>query len=173
MIRALAIFLASAAIGFMLVTWQLPNTIMNTLMARAAAGSQDGRTAPPLPDDKARAIVLPSPDLAYVLCAYDLSKGPLAVTFNPPASLPYWSVAAYADNSDNFLVINDRDASHAHSVILLSPHRFYILPPLSSRAEAAPSDRGIVLFRGLMAERNDAVLKQVQDSVSCKTLSPA
>ncbi len=168
--RALAVFLVSAIVGFLLVTWQLPNTIMNVLMTRVLAVAKDGRQAPPLPDEKARAIVLPSPDLAYVLCAYDLSKGSLVVTFNPPASLPYWSVAAYADNTDNFVVLNDRNSGEMRSLVLISPNQTVPPAPPDTRLVQAPSNRGIVLFRGLMTERNEALLKQVQDSVTCKKL---
>ena len=56
-----------------------------------------------------RDIVLPSPDLLYSVCVFDVSQGPVRVTANPQLK-SYWSVALYAANSDNFFVINDRKA---------------------------------------------------------------
>lgn len=166
-IQAAAIFLAGAVLGFFLLIWQLPNYIMNTLMSRVAATADNGQLAPPLPDDKARSIVLPSPDLAYVICVYDLAAGPLAVSFNPP-DLPYWSVAAYASNTDNFVVVNDRNAGETRSLLLVSPNQPAPLAVPDRRSVQAPSDRGVVLFRGLLPDGDPAMLKQVQASVTCR-----
>ena len=164
--RYFILFLVAAGLGFIVVIWQLPSFIMTKLMDRVTEQSEGGRLASPLPDDKARSIVLPSPDLAYVICIYDLSKGPLTVSFNPP-DLPYWSVAAYADNTDNFAVVNDRNAGEMRSLVLVSPSQPTPLPVPDRRTVQAPSDRGVVLFRGLMPNRDTALLKQVQSSVTC------
>jgi len=165
--RYFVLFVVAAGLGFVVVIWQLPSFIMGKLIDRVEASSQNGRLAPPLPDDKARSIVLPSPDLAYVLCTYDLAKGSLAVTFNPP-SLPYWSVAAYADNTDNFAVINDRNSGEMRQMILVAPDKPMPLAPPDIRVVQAPSTRGLILFRGLMPNRDPALQQQVQQSVSCR-----
>jgi uncharacterized membrane protein len=96
---------------------------------------------------------------------FDLATGPMIVEFDPP-SLPYWSVAAYAANTDNFAVLNDRSAGGAHSLTLLPPGA--TLPSNAGpNTVVAPSTRGLVLFRGLMPNRDAVLLKQVQASVSC------
>jgi uncharacterized membrane protein len=166
--HGVAIFLAGAALGFFVLVWQLPNYIMNTLMGRVAAMAENGQLAPPLPDDQARSIVLPSPDLAYVICVYDLAKGPLTVSFDPP-DLPYWSVAAYAANTDNFAVINDRNAGGIRSLTVMSARQAVGPPPAGAHVIRSPTERGVVLFRGLMPERDAALLKRIQAAVSCRT----
>ncbi|HET9752176.1 MAG TPA: DUF1254 domain-containing protein, partial [Myxococcales bacterium] len=60
----------------------------------------------PLPDSAWRTVVMPSPDLLYSACAYDVSDRPLLVTAEVPEG--YWSVSAFADDTDNFFVENDR-----------------------------------------------------------------
>ena len=172
-VPALALFIAAATVGFFVVVWQLPEYIMSTLMSRVQAQAADGRMTPPLPDDKARSIVLPSPDLAYVLCAYDLSKGALMVNVMP-LTLPYWSLAAYAANTDNFFVVNNSQAVQLPgpfkltSLVLLPPGESLAIKPINTTVVQAPSLRGVVLFRGLMAERNEEWVKQAQASVSCE-----
>jgi uncharacterized membrane protein len=125
--------------------------------------------APPLPDEKSRTVVLPSPDLAYVLCPYDLSTGPLTVSFNPP-QLPYWSVAAYADNTDNFVVLNDRTMPGGGKLVLRPAGSPGSTETATTRNVDSPSSRGIVLFRGLMPNDDAALLRQIQESVSCQAL---
>lgn len=167
-LRRLAVFALGGALGFVLLSWQLPSLIMSSLMSRVAAmGGVNQPVRPPLPDEKSRSVVLPSPDLAYVICAYDLSNGPLTVTFAPPA-LPYWSVAAYAGNTDNFLVVNDRAMPGGGAFVLGLADGHTPDTIDGKRFVAAPGARGVVLFRGLIANRDPALLKQVQDSVACQ-----
>lgn len=168
-LRGLAVVVLGGVVGFVLLSWQLPNLIMDRLMAKVAAGAGVNQAVrPPLPDATSRIVVLPSPDLAYVICAYDLDKGSLTVSFAPPA-LPYWSVAAYAANTDNFLVINDRAMPQGGAIVLGLAQGHMPDTVDGKRFVAAPGPRGVVLFRGLMADRDPALLKQVQDSVSCQT----
>jgi hypothetical protein len=51
---------------------------------------------------------MPSPDLLYAVCAYDLVDGPLQIKLQ--GDYPrYWSIALYNSNSDNFLTISSDD----------------------------------------------------------------
>ena len=59
----------------------------------------------------------PSPDLAYSACVYDLSAGPIRVT--AAAWDDYMSVSAFAANSDNFFVSNDREAPNGVDFTLI------------------------------------------------------
>lgn len=48
---------------------------------------------------------MPSPDLLYAVCAYDLAEGPLRIKLE--GRYPrYWSIALYNAKSDNFLTIS-------------------------------------------------------------------
>lgn len=167
-LRGLAVFALGGVLGFVLLSWQLPNLIMSSLMSRVSAMAGINQAVrPPLPDATSRAVVLPSPDLAYVICAYDLDNGPLTISFAPP-DLPYWSVAAYAANTDNFLVINDRAMPKGGAIVLGLAQGDTPDMIDGKRFVAAPGPRGVVLFRGLMADRDPALLKQVQASVTCQ-----
>ena len=53
-----------------------------------------------------RAIVKPSPDLAYASCVYDLSDGPIVVEVPPTEGGGYVSVSVFAANTDNFAVVD-------------------------------------------------------------------
>jgi uncharacterized membrane protein len=104
--------LATAILVHLLVVWATPRLIMNRLMTGPAAQAMAMRNQaafPPAVDASARRVVMPSPDLLYSVNVFDVSAGPVRVRANP--GLPsYWSIALYAANSDNFFVLNDRQA---------------------------------------------------------------
>lgn len=92
-----------------------------------------------------RTIVRPSPDFAYSACAYDLSDGPIVITATPWDA--YWSLSLYADNSDNFFVIDDREARAGAEITLIRRGR---TPPENAlRVIESPTTRGIALIRRL------------------------
>lgn len=108
---AIAAIVAIAAHA--LTVWTLPRVIMDRIITLgggdAAKQGDRGVFLPPPTDHTQRRIVMPSPDLLYATCAYDLSSGPLKVTLTTDYPR-YWSIALYGSNSDNFFVINDRAA---------------------------------------------------------------
>lgn len=99
-----------------------------------------------------RTIVKPSPDLLYSTCLYDLSRAPLKITTAAPTDT-YWSVAFYAANTDNFFVLNDVEAKGQPATIVLVASGQNLPPqPEGVIVVAAPSTKGIVLFRTLINE---------------------
>lgn len=190
-LRSAAAWLLLVAVFHALAVWALPRVVMHVAMARltaattsASATSDKANAAtnaatnaarvrvvyPPLSTAASRVIVLPSPDLAYALCVYDLSKGPVNVDAAPewPA---YWSVALYAANTDNYLVRNDREAS-------ARPVHWRLLPPDARPATpmrdgrepiVAPAARGLVLMRVLVADRElqGAAVVRAQRALHC------
>ncbi|MBX9746275.1 MAG: DUF1254 domain-containing protein [Hyphomonadaceae bacterium] len=92
-----------------------------------------------------RTIVRPSPDFAYSACAYDLSNGPVVIAVAPWDA--YWSLSLYADNSDNFFVIDDREARQGAEITLIRRGR--TPPEESARVVESPTTRGIALIRRL------------------------
>jgi uncharacterized membrane protein len=48
---------------------------------------------------------MPSPDLLYAVCAYDLADGPLSIKLDGSYAR-YWSIALYNSRSDNFLTLS-------------------------------------------------------------------
>jgi uncharacterized membrane protein len=120
------------------------------------------------PTSKARQIVMPSPDLVYSSCVYDLARGPLRMQGNLPPAGHYWSLSLYAHNTDNYFVLNDRE---------LPDRRFdlTLYPPSSSRvaenqtAVKSPSVTGIALIRMIQRREDDLSMIQVsQQSTACQ-----
>ena len=92
-----------------------------------------------------RNIVRPSPDFAYSACAYDLGNGPVVIAAAPWSA--YWSLSLYADNSDNFFVIDDREARFGAEITVIRAGRPH--PEGASMVVESPSGRGIALIRRL------------------------
>lgn len=145
----IALVLAVAAVVHVTAVWAVPRLIMIRAMAvMERQGGYNTALHPPRPSDKSRDIVLPSPDLLYTACVFDLRKRPLRIT--APAPDTYWSVAFFAANTDNFFVLNDRGANgHPAELVLAGPGTHDQAPP-GARIVDAPTDRGIVLFRTLV-----------------------
>ncbi len=61
------------------------------------------------PTHTSRQIVMPSPDLVYSSCVYDLAAGDLVIAGELPPEGHYWSLSLYAHNTDNYFVLNDRE----------------------------------------------------------------
>ena len=76
--------LVLAFLGYNVAMVQFPRVLMGLATHRIAKGAgYNMMFAAPLATDKARAIVRPSPDLAYSTCPFDLSDGPVLVEVAP------------------------------------------------------------------------------------------
>jgi uncharacterized membrane protein len=138
--------LAGAALVHYAAVLALPYGIMSRVFA--GLGSQAGVNAfvhPPLATEESRAVVRPSPDLAYSSALFDVSAHPLHVTV--PLSAPYTSLSGFASNTDNFFALNDQTAGG-------DPIDVVIVGPGTPRAGLegrrvieSPSDRGVLLVR--------------------------
>jgi uncharacterized membrane protein len=120
------------------------------------------------PTAKSRQIVMPSPDLVYSSCVYDLGKGSLRMQGDLPPAGHYWSLSLYAHNTDNYFVLNDRE---------LPDRRFDVTlyPPTSARIGESrsmvksPSRTGIALIRMIQRREDDlAMIQASQQSTTCK-----
>lgn len=148
---ALALMLAALAHGA--AVWAVPRLIMWQLARNAPPQMQHGIYFPPPTDHGQRRVVLPSPDLLYATCRFDLARAPLRIRAHPQWPR-YWSLALYAANSDNFFVLNDREAGSAPvDLLLAAPGQ--ALPPGSAgaaRVVRAPGTRGLLLMRLLLVD---------------------
>jgi uncharacterized membrane protein len=149
--------------------WAFPRVVMAVVLRDMPAVTDAGQAfLPPPPDHLQRRIVLPSPDLLYALCPYDLSRAPLHITA-APASGRYWSIALYADNTDNFFVLNDREATGAPVSLWL---RAAGTPsgglPAGSRVVTAPSPRGLLLMRVLHGGGDLAAGEAARQTLRCR-----
>jgi uncharacterized membrane protein len=117
---------------------------------------------------RARAVVRPSPDLLYSICVYDLGvTGAVRVsTHDMPQT--YWSVSVFDADTNNFYAINDRQAKSGAADFILMPQgkstEASRLPVV-----AAPTNRGIVLFRTLVNDEADvARIDAARHNATCE-----
>lgn len=92
-----------------------------------------------------RTVVRPSPDLAYSICVYDLSRGPVRIT--TAGWDDYMSLSLYADNGDNYFVVNDRQSPQGVDLVLIRKGEPRPSGPLM--VVESPSTRGVAAQRRL------------------------
>ena len=133
----------------------LPRLIMmRTMAAMTRRAAVNTIFFPPRPTAQARGIVRPSPDLLYSVCVYDLGAagGVLRISTHDMPNT-YWSVAVFDAETNNFYALNDRQSkTGAADFVLASKGASIAAGPLP--VISAPTDRGIVLFRTLVADES-------------------
>ena len=116
-----------------------------------------------------RNVVKPSPDLLYSIGVYDVSEKPLRITAPVPDT--YWSLSFYQTNTDNFYVLNDRQAkTNPVEIVLVGPD---MATPDVDHAEVvvAPTNKGIFLLRTLIMDEDSLEsLIKIQKKARCKSL---
>lgn len=166
------IIAGAAATHYMAIT-QAPSVIMGRVLA-VVAGDANGKILfRDRPTSEARQVVRPSPDLLYSICAFDVSRNPLRITTGAPTDT-YWSVSFFAENTDNFYVLNDGQAQGQSATILLIGQGQKIPPQAGTvTVVSAPTRTGLVLFRTLISD--DARLAEIDQQrrvATCETLLP-
>lgn len=142
--------LAIAVVTHLAIIHAIPRVLTGVAISRLGdAGFNQWRVAPRV-TEASRTIVRPAPDFAYSACAYDLSDGPLRLRV--AAWDAYWSLSLYADNSDNYFVLDDREVRGDGEVVLVrhmrdAPEDTADDPAL--RVAQSPSQRGVALIRRL------------------------
>ena len=138
--------LAASVIAHLAVVHASPRFIMGGAIDRLSktAGVNTWRASERI-TAASRQIVRPSPDFAYSACVYDLSRGPVLISTTPWE--PYWSLSLYAANTDNFFVIDDREARYGAEITLVRAGRSH--PEGAATVVESPSQRGIALIRRL------------------------
>ncbi|MDO9489976.1 MAG: DUF1254 domain-containing protein, partial [Sphingomonadaceae bacterium] len=87
-----AIVVAVAAYDLALMA--TPRLLMAAAFERISAGGVNRFTFTPLATDRSRAIVRPSPDLAYSSCPFDVADAPLLIDV-PAVPASYWSLSVF------------------------------------------------------------------------------
>jgi uncharacterized membrane protein len=131
----------------------LPRLIMlHTMSVIACPASTNTFLHPPRSSASSRGVVRPSPHLLYSICVYDLraANGAVRVSIHDMPDT-YWSVSVLDADTNNFYALNDRQANTGAIDFLLTepgaPTNDQQLPVV-----AAPTNRGIVLFRILVSD---------------------
>lgn len=99
---------------------------------------------------ESRSVVRPSPDLLYSAVKFDVSKRPLRIRAAVPET--YWSISFFANNTDNFLVVNDKTLDGSPEFVLVGKGQ---RSPDSDGAHIveAQSNTGVVLLRTLVMDQ--------------------
>jgi uncharacterized membrane protein len=172
--RSLLGFVAIAIMAHFAFHIGSPYLIMARAMSGIAqrAGGFNTPLSTGLPTAASRGIVKPSPDLLYTACAFDIGEGPVLVGGTP--SQVYWSMALYASNTDNFFVINDRQAQGNPAFVVIAAAQMRDRIPAEQKSLEVvepPSDKGIVLFRYLVLDPQDlAKALAAQKTAVCRRL---
>ena len=147
----------------------LPHIIMNRAMGRIAhRAGINNMLHDPRPTAAARGVVRPSPDLLYSTCVYDLSGGPVRVHASGMPST-YWSVSLFDNETNNFYVINDRQAKTGGVDFVIVPPNQDKEPP--GKFVRSPSLRGLVLFRTpIDDDKHFAEIDAARRHAACETL---
>jgi uncharacterized membrane protein len=166
--------LAAGAVLFVLTYRLLLHRVPIKLMDGAEKRLLSIRTSGPntfhhgrTPTHKSRQIVMPSPDLVYSSCVYDLSAGDLAIAGRLPPEGHYWSLSLYAHNTDNYFVLNDRElASRSFSIVVRREGRSG--PLEDTMTIESPTQTGIALIRMIQRKQEDLpIIQASQQSIRC------
>ena len=155
--RHVALAVTLAIVTHALTVWAVPRLIMDRIITLGSTDSvmerSNGVSLPPPTDHTQRRIVMPSPDLLYATCFFDVSESPARVTLQTDYPR-YWSIALYASTSDNFFVVNDRGVRDGRvDLTIVGPHQSSgISPQKNDRSQqvTSPTDRGMLLMRLLV-----------------------
>lgn len=161
--------LVLAFVGYDVAMAQFPRVLMGLATHRIAKGAgYNTMFAAPLATDKARAIVRPSPDLAYSTCPFDLSDGPVLVEV-APVPAPYWSLSVFDERTDAAYVRNNVQAGNQPIRIAIA--RAGQPVPDSMTAVRVKGNTGIALIRILVQDRKQfAAIDAARRKSSCKGL---
>ena len=140
---------------FAAVMFATPYVMMGAAMKKLSGGgrAENQFIFAPRTSETSRAVVRPSPDLAYGVCVYDLKKGALRVHAAPGDN--YMSISVFQANSDNIFAQNDRQAPTGVDFVLARSGQ---ATPPGARVVISPSEKGIILDRRL-APSQDAFVK--------------
>ncbi|MGO9138604.1 MAG: DUF1254 domain-containing protein [Syntrophales bacterium] len=148
--------LVLAAIFHVAAVAFLPDVIMavvSKIALQSSKASVNTAIYRPRETHDQQTIVMPSPDLLYTLCVYDVSQKPLRIEAPVPKDT-YFSIAMYAANTDNFFVINDRQLERNGREILLVHKGMSYHGSGNYKIVEAPTPQGIILCRTLITDEN-------------------
>lgn len=147
---AAAVCIAAFALGFAVKLQSIPIEEMRIAEDRliGALGGPNQMRHGAQRTHETRGVVMPSPDLLYSACPFDLSQGPVRVV--SPATPGYHSVSVYAHNSDNVFTVGGAEARALEGDVTFVLTRDEPGAGGDATAVQSPTDRGLVLVRRLI-----------------------
>jgi uncharacterized membrane protein len=158
-------------VGHLLTLENLPGLIMDRARGQlvSAFGVQENKwTMAPRIDPHMRAIVRPSPDLAYSICLLDLSDGPMRITV--PRGETYGSLSIFQRNTDN--VFNVPLQGEGDGVDVIVSREQAVIPATGAAPDVVlNSTTGIALIRRLAPNAADfSAAATLSEEAECKLL---
>jgi uncharacterized membrane protein len=164
-------FLAGALLAWaawIFVLHATPNFLMGVAMVRLDKAGPNRFFHGPMATDSSRAIVRPSPDLAYSSCPFDLAKGPVLIEV-APAPAPYWSLSIFDQRTDVAFVRNNRDTKGGSIRVVVARQDQQV--PAGVEVVRLDDNRGIALVRILVESRDKfAAIDGARRASVCKPL---
>lgn len=139
----------------LVIVMLIPNAIMFIAFSKLQANFDQNEIihAPRITSDS-RTVVSPSPDLAYSICIFNISDGPVKLSLGKSSN--YASLALYGDNTDNFFSLNDRDiGDDGVDIILARDKAAKRITPSDAIVVTPPSTKGLVLIRRFFVDEED------------------
>jgi uncharacterized membrane protein len=146
--------IAAAVLGGYGATLAIPGMIMGKAVEGAAArgGGVNIMAHGKLSSPTNQFVVRPSPDLAYSICPFDLTKGPVRVDVVPVAGR-YSSLSIFDANTDVAFVRNDVQAGgKSYAVVIAKDGQ---ATPPGADVVRVQDDRGLALIRLLLADPSE------------------
>ncbi|MDM7958085.1 DUF1254 domain-containing protein [Blastomonas sp.] len=148
-----AIACLAALAGWYLTLAAAPQFIMGRAWERLAEQAGVNRmTHSPQVTAERQTIVRPSPDLAYSVCAFDLSAGPIRFHAQPVPD-HYWSLTVFDSETNVAFVESDRESRGEPVEIVLATVDQTV--PDGARRITMPSAKGVALLRVLLNDAAD------------------
>lgn len=119
-----------------------------------------------------RYTVRPNPDIIGTVASYDVSRQPIRFTATVPDDT-YWSVSLFAQNTDCYFVINDRQVNTNSLEILIIKQGMQCPEAGEAMIVVSPTDKGILLVRHILPGKEKLaevlqIQKQAFISFGCK-----
>jgi len=154
-----AVTISLAALFHLVGVWYLPRFITRAAINRVNQAAKrehyNQMIYSPIHSAGEDIIVLDNPDSMFSFAAYDVSEKPARIKCVVPNTDNYWSISFYALNTDNFYVVNDRTAkAKALDLVIVKTNGKYQKIG-DEEIVVAPSDKGVVLVRMMVNDRNN------------------
>lgn len=148
MLPLIGVFIITAGLGYHLILGALPSFVFRKAdQVTADRGvALHGFTLAPRITPESQTVVRSSPDMAYSICRFDLSGGPVLIEAEPWHD--YASIAVYAGNTDNILTERlgpERTTPVTLRLVRARNDRIGV----SEGTVPVPTDKGMVLIRRL------------------------
>ncbi|MDB5708854.1 MAG: hypothetical protein JWL96_924 [Sphingomonas bacterium] len=165
--------LVLAGLAYHLTLVQTPRLLMRFATHRiAGAAGYNALYQAPLATSDSRAIVRPSPDLAYSSCPFDLTKGPVLIDV-APVPAPYWSLSVFDPRTDVAFVRNNIQAGGKPIRVALIGERGGQAPP-GYAPVLVNGNSGIALVRTLVDDRaRFPQIEAARRTSRCGSMSPS